>query len=705
MIEKVSVPAGASAQIPEKNEAVTEAVAAYAGAADRPGVDASASEGSGNGPHPAAVEPGQAEFVAGEDALVELSSRGHITEGLVLDADFAARYAALLQEEEEEEEAASGQGAAAPAMDSDVGGVSPVVIVAGVAAVGGAIAIAAGGDDEPLPPPPPPPPPPPANRAPTFSGDAAFTGDEDTDIAFTLTATDPDGDTLTFSATEPANGVLQNQGGGSFIFVADPDFNGEDSFVVTVSDGNGGSAQQTVTITVTPVNDDPEGPGPISATTGEDAAVTINVAATDVDGDPLTFTASDPQNGTVTGGEGGQFTYTPDADFNGTDTFDVTVDDGNGGQATATVTVTVTANTSEVRSIDVGTPGDPVVFDANGSGFTLGDDFQFTDNADVATDVIIQNLEQGDTIVVTGATTGDYNFTAVGDDLEISFVTNGGVNNRIIVENVGASAGFIVDEATAEAVIGFDFFTATGSTDPTGDGSAVVGGDLDDDDDANPFTAAFTDAGDGDIAFTEDASIANLVVISNFGVGDTIEVSNGSVDDYSFTAVGDDVVISFLNGGVSNEIVLQDLAADATGIIDGLDDVEALLGEGGAGFFFAASGGGGGDPTATDVSIDVGVVGAPVTIDADGGAFDFIDDFSVTTEVVIENFGDDDQIVTNASETDYSFASDGNDLIIEFNTASGTNTIILAGVLNGDEFIADFATASAALGFDFMVFG
>ncbi len=113
--------------------------------------------------------------------------------------------------------------------------------------------------------------------------------------------------------------------------------------VASDSAGNGNLASTSTDNTVTlalnraPVADDD------SATTDEDNAVTITVLDndSDEDGDTLTVTAvSNPANGTATT-DGTSVTYTPDADYYGTDSFTYTTDDGNGGTDTATVTVTV----------------------------------------------------------------------------------------------------------------------------------------------------------------------------------------------------------------------------------------------------------------------------------------------------------------------------------------------------------------------------
>ena len=69
-------------------------------------------------------------------------------------------------------------------------------------------------------------------------------------------------------------------------------------------------------------------------TVARDTPGSLNVLAndSDPDDDPITLTeATDPANGTATCDPGGDCTYTPDAGFVGTDTFEYTITDGNGG--------------------------------------------------------------------------------------------------------------------------------------------------------------------------------------------------------------------------------------------------------------------------------------------------------------------------------------------------------------------------------------
>ena len=69
------------------------------------------------------------------------------------------------------------------------------------------------------------------------------------------------------------------------------------------------------------------------------AAVTINVLAndSDLDGDALSVTAASAGNGSVSIRPDGSLDYTPNANFNGTDTVTYTISDGNGATDTATV--------------------------------------------------------------------------------------------------------------------------------------------------------------------------------------------------------------------------------------------------------------------------------------------------------------------------------------------------------------------------------
>ncbi len=186
------------------------------------------------------------------------------------------------------------------------------------------------------------------------AGTDTYTVDEDGLLKVTnsdvnhllINDSDPNGDPLTISAgTNPSHGDLTYLGSdGSFSYEPFDDFNGNDSFTYTLSDGTT-SVTGTVNITVTPINDAPVAVDD-SDFTDEDTAVTTNVLAndSDIDGDVLTISSvTQGSNGTVVINADNTITFTPASDFNGTDSYTYTISDGNGGSDTATVNITINA--------------------------------------------------------------------------------------------------------------------------------------------------------------------------------------------------------------------------------------------------------------------------------------------------------------------------------------------------------------------------
>ncbi len=98
-------------------------------------------------------------------------------------------------------------------------------------------------------------PPGPTNRAPVGPASSVTTA-EDTPVAITLSASDPDGTALTYIVGVPAHGSLTGTA-PNLTYVPAPNYNGPDSFAYSVSDGALISEIATVSITVTPVDDPP----------------------------------------------------------------------------------------------------------------------------------------------------------------------------------------------------------------------------------------------------------------------------------------------------------------------------------------------------------------------------------------------------------------------------------------------------------------
>ena len=171
----------------------------------------------------------------------------------------------------------------------------------------------------------------------------------------------------------------------------------------------------------------------------EDTPLTGNVltanggaADHDPDGDPLAVTlASDVTNGTLTLNANGSFSYTPDADFAGSDSFTYQVSDGKGGIDLATVTLTGTPVNDPARAFsdsyattagtvltvpaatgvlanDSDPEGDPFTAElltaaSNGTvALAANGSFSYTPNAGFAgTDSFVYQVTGGDSATVT----------------------------------------------------------------------------------------------------------------------------------------------------------------------------------------------------------------------------------------------------------------------------------------------------------------
>ncbi|MDP1835102.1 MAG: tandem-95 repeat protein, partial [Chlamydiales bacterium] len=185
----------------------------------------------------------------------------------------------------------------------------------------------------------------PVNDVPIANADT-YSGAEDTDITGNVIANDSDVEGPLSATVDvgPAHGAVVLNLDGSFTYTPNANYNGADSFTYILSDGVATSIA-TVSLDITPVND-----APVAADDSyaglEDNSIAGNVLSNDSDIDSATLTASlitGPIHGTVALSANGDFTYTPVANFFGTDSFTYSVTDAGGATDVASVTITVTS--------------------------------------------------------------------------------------------------------------------------------------------------------------------------------------------------------------------------------------------------------------------------------------------------------------------------------------------------------------------------
>ncbi|SLN24684.1 Hemolysin, chromosomal [Falsiruegeria litorea R37] len=233
------------------------------------------------------------------------------------------------------------------------------------------------------------------NDAPV-AADISATIQEDGTYSFNplAAASDVDGDTVSLVRVgTAAHGLARLNEDGSVSYTPVENYAGSDSFTYVITDGVAETVV-TVTLTVAEVNDAPVALND-AATLQEDGTLTFDVVAndSDVDGQSLTIiSVSDPAHGQASF-DGQTITYTPNANFHGTEVITYVISDGAGGTSSATLDVVVTpvadapvvvndtstGQQSEVQNVnvlanDTDADGDVVrVVSLNGTAVTAND--------------------------------------------------------------------------------------------------------------------------------------------------------------------------------------------------------------------------------------------------------------------------------------------------------------------------------------------
>ncbi|WP_319437134.1 Ig-like domain-containing protein [Mycobacterium sp. RTGN5] len=405
----------------------------------------------------------------------------------------------------------------------------------------------------------------PVNHAPINGAANAGSPAADGKVTGTVAATDPDGDSLSYSrTTAPSKGAVVVNADGSFTYTPTVDArhdaaaNGagvvHDGFTVTVSDGQGGTLTVPVSVVVSPVNAAPDGVvvqvGTPSLTTG---VVTGSVHATDADSDTVTYTVSTQPSRVKKldfDSTTGTFSYTPtdaarqSAAEGGptSDVFTVTITDGHGGVSTADVSVTVAVAPVQ-PPVNQAPRGLHATITTTGSdGMVSGVVTAIDPNGDLLTFTGTAETDKGQVVVWPN---GSFKYIPNSESRHIAAADNASIDDRAdsfvvtVSDGAGGVATLTVSVAvTPENGVPAGYFTVK-STDPaTGAiAGAVIGSDVDGDQVTYAGYRVASSCVGSDVChetFTTDVTSAGTVVVNTDGT-------------FTYTPNPDDRIHSFNN--------------------------------------------------------------------------------------------------------------------------------------------------------------
>ncbi|WP_372395100.1 calcium-binding protein [Azospirillum sp. HJ39] len=457
----------------------------------------------------------------------------------------------------------------------------------------------------------------------------------------------------------------------------------------------------------------------LSLTGTEDTPVTGSVGAVDPDGDPLAYgIGAGPAHGRLVLGGDGRFTYTPDADYAGSDSFRIDVTDGRGGVAAQTVTVALAA----VNDAPAATTLDGVVIAEHAAAGTVVGTAR---SQDPDGDALVYSLSEnaGGRFVIDAAT--GVLSVAAGADLDYAQAPTHAVTVRV----------------TDAAGLSTDTVFHIGVTSARDDGAADVEGLSPAEEQA--FEAAEAQGG-GDGAVTGDWRAETLEggggndTLGSGGGGGTLlggsgddllngdwgedslrggsgadTLRGGSQSDRLFGGSGDDVLDGgseddTLDGGTGNDTLSGGSGADllyggmGDDRLDGGTDANRLYGGSGAdtlqgGDVADTLDGGSGDDVISGGSGGDSIRGGAGGDRIDGGENDDVIDGGSGNDTIVGGGGRD---VVDAGDGD-DLVSDGNGVWSDDRFDGGAGNDTLDGGLGSDTLIGGTGNDRLSVGSDY----
>jgi hypothetical protein len=422
------------------------------------------------------------------------------------------------------------------------------------------------------------------------------------------------GDATVYTAGQTAivaGGTITILANGNYTFTPAADWNGAFPVVsYTVTDGSGTDDTSTLTLTVTPVNDnftdgnetdsvaeDTTATGNVlTGTSSVDGAVTV--VSFQVAGDATVYLAG--QTATVAGGtitilSNGDYTFTPAADWNGVvPVLSYTVTDGSGANDTSTLALTVTLVNDNF------TDGNETDTVAEDSGPATGNVLGGTSSVDGAVSVVSFQVA-GDTTVYTAGQTatvaggtitilanGDYTFTPaanwngavpvvtyrVGDGSgpnNLSTLTltvtpvdddfTDGNETDAVAEDTTATANVLTGTSSVDGAVTVVSFQVAGDTTVylAGQTATVAGGTI-------------TILANGDYTFTPAADWNGAVPVVSYNVTD-----GSGADDTSTLALTVTPVNDNFTDGNETDTVAEDSGPATGNVLGGTSSVDGAV--------------------------------------------------------------------------------------------------------------------------------
>ncbi len=464
------------------------------------------------------------------------------------------------------------------------------------------------------------------NTAPVLGADTSATVAENETTVGTYAATDAEGDDLTYSLSGADSSLFQIDGNGELSFITAPDYDagetGPYEVVVTATDnGEGGlSDSQTVTVSVSNVieNTAPVLGADTSATVAENETTVGTYAATDAEGDDLTYSLSGTDSSLFQIDANGELSFitAPDYDAGETGPYEVIVtatDNGEGGLSDSqTVTVSVSnvientapvlgADTSAIiveNSTSVGTyaatdaEGDDLTYSLSGADSAL---FQIDGNGELSF-ITAPDYDAGETgpyeVVVTATDNGE---GGLSDSQTVTINVSNVIENTAPVLGADTSAIVAENETTvgtyaATDAEGDDLTYSLSGADSTlfqidgnGELSFITAPDYDAGE-TGPYEVIVTatDNGEGGLSDTQTVTVnvSNVIentapvlgadtsatVVENSTAVGTYAATDAEADDLTYSLSGaDSALFQIGSNGELSFITAPDYDAGETG--------------------------------------------------------------------------------------------------------------------------------------------